>query len=379
MEEYMSKAKRILFLCLAIMLIATVAVTACAPAATPTEAPTAAPAKPASTAVPAATAVPPTKAPTVAPTPIPAKCEKMANAPTVKAGEWGSPDKPLVITYVPSGDTGKITKAGTAIADCLSKETGLTIKIEVGTSFGGSIEAMGAQKAQIGFLNTFSVLLAVAKYQVVPAMAVVRKYATPAGFPDPDAALKDTPQDFYKAEFLTKTTSGINTLADLKGKTFCFVEPNSTSGYVVPNIILKSQGIDPTKDFKNVVMAGGHDKVAIAVYKGDCDAGVTFVDTRTDTSYKLYETYKDIGTVLKVFYLSDRLPNDGIQYIKQLDPKVQAALTAGLEAMSADPGGKQILKALYNVDLYKKIEPTYYDAFTAALKAAGVDPVTLVK
>ncbi len=26
-------------------------------------------------------------------------------------------------------------------------------------------------------------------------------------------------------------------------------------------------------------MAGGHDKVAIAVYKGDCDAGVTFVDT----------------------------------------------------------------------------------------------------
>jgi phosphonate transport system substrate-binding protein len=373
MEEYMSNAKRSLFLCLAIVLIATVAVTACAPAAAPTEAPTAEPAKP------AATAVPPTVAPTVAPTAIPAKCDKLADAPTVKAGEWGSPDKPLVITYVPSGDTGKITKAGTAIADCLSKMTGLTIKIEVGTSMGGSIEAMGAQKAQVGFLNTFSVLLAEAKYQVIPGMAVVRNYATPDGYADPDAALKGTPQDFYKAEFLTKTTSGINTLADLKGKTFCFVEPNSTSGYIVPRIILKANGIDPDKDFKNVINAGGHDKVAIAVYKGDCDAGVTFVDTRTDASYKLYETYKDIGTVLKVFYLSDRLPNDGVQYIKQLDPKVQAALTEGLTVMSADPGGKAILKALYNVTLYKKIEATYYDAFTAALKKAGVDPATLVK
>jgi len=368
----MFEGKRTLFLCLAIALIATVLFTACAPAATPTKAPE--PTKP------AATEVPPTKAATVPPTAVPAaKCEPMANPPVVKAGEWGSPENPLVITYVPSGDTGKITKAGTAIADCLSKITGLSIKIEVGTSMGASIEAMGAQKAQVGFLNTFSVLLAQAKYQVIPAMAVVRNYATPEDYPDPDGALKGTPQDFYKAEFLTRVDSGINTLADLKGKTFCFVDPNSTSGYVVPNIILKSNGIDPEKDFKNIIMAGGHDKVAIAVYKGDCDAGVTFVDTRTDASYKLYETYKDIGTALKVFYLSDRLPNDGVQYIKQLDPKVQEAITSGLEVMSADPGGKAILKALYNVDLYKRVEPTYYDSFTAALKAAGIDPASLVK
>ena len=60
-------------------------------------------------------------------------------------------------------------------------------------------------------------------------------------------------------------------------------------------------GLIRKKILKAVINAGGHDKVAIAVYKGDCDAGVTFVDTRTDASYKLYETYKDIGTVLKVF------------------------------------------------------------------------------
>jgi phosphonate transport system substrate-binding protein len=322
----MSKAKKVMFLCLAIVLIATVAITACAP-----------------------------------------------------AKKWGTPEDPIVITFVPSGDTGKITKAGTQIADWLAKKTGLSFKIEVGTSFGASIEAMGAQKAQVGFLNTFSVLLAEQKYGVVPAIAVVRKYATPAGFADPDAALKDSMQSFYKAEFLTKTDSGINSIADLKGKTFCFVEPNSTSGYIIPRIILKANGVDPDKDFKNVINAGGHDKVAIAVYKGDCDAGVTFVDTRTDASYKLFETYKDIGTVLKVFYLSDRIPNDGVQYIKQLDAATQKVITDALMDMSVDATAKQFLKDLYNINGYLRIDAKFYDAFGATLKAAGVDPATLVK
>ena len=108
------------------------------------------------------------------------------------------PDNPVVITFVPSGDTGQITKAGSAIADCLAQMTGLNFNIEVGTSFGASIEAMGAQKAQVGFLNTFSVLLAEAKYQVVPALAVVRNYATPEGYPDPDAGIGGYPADILQ-------------------------------------------------------------------------------------------------------------------------------------------------------------------------------------
>ncbi len=58
---------------------------------------------------PEATTAPVAEA-TVAPTaPPPPNCTKMANAITPKAGELGSPDKPVVITFVPSGDTGKIT------------------------------------------------------------------------------------------------------------------------------------------------------------------------------------------------------------------------------------------------------------------------------
>jgi phosphonate transport system substrate-binding protein len=323
----------------------------------------------------------PTKVVTNTPAPTatlpPLKCEKMANPPTVAAGQPGSADKPIVIGFVPSGDTGRIARAGNGIADCLNKITGLNFKIEVGTSFAATIEAMGANKAQVGFLNTFSVLLARQKYQIVPALAVLRKYNTNAIDPDKEQAGKLTA--YYKGQFIASKASGIKSFADMKGKTFCFVDPNSTSGYIIPNIILKANGINSEKDFKGVQNAGSHDNVGIAVYKGDCDAGVSYIDVLTDAAANLKGKYPDILDKVTYVAVTDKIPNDGVQYVKELDAKVQAAITDGLLAMSADPGGNATLRLLYTIDGFQKIDATFYDEFTGVLKKAGVDPATLVK
>src|SRR5512143_1454233 len=278
--------KRLTFVLLALTVALSLALAACAPAPTPTEAPAptqALPATEAPTEAPttAATVAPPTPTP-----PPPPVCDKLADAPEAPAaGALGAADNPIVITFVPSGDTGKITKAGTAIADCLTKMTGLTFQIEVGTSFAASIEALGAEKAQVGFLNTFSVLLAEAKYGIIPGLAVMRKYNT--NDVDPDKDLKGQLEPFYKGQFIANVASGIKDFPDLKGKTFCFVDPNFTSGYIVPRIILAAKGINPDTDFAATQNAGSHPNVAIAVYQGDCDAGVTFINGLTDASAKL--------------------------------------------------------------------------------------------
>ncbi len=378
--------KKSLHLLLAVMAVVVLAVSACAPAATtpaPTQPPaptaTEAPATEAPTATEAATA---TEAPTAVPPtntpPPPPACTKLPDAPAAPAaGKLGSADNPIVITFVPSGDTGKITKAGTAIADCLTQMTGLTFKMEVGTTFAASIEAMGAEKAQVGFLNTFSVLLAEQKYKVVPALVAIRKYAT--NDLDPDKELGGQLEPFYKGQFIANVSANITKFEDLKGKTFCFVDPNSTSGYIVPRIILKAHGIDPDTDFSATQNAGSHPNVAIAVYKGDCDAGVTFINVLTDASANLQATYPDIADKVKVWAVTDRIPNDGMQFIKSLDPKLQAVIVEGMLAMAQDPGGKAVLKSLYNYDAFQKVEPTFYDDFGKVLKAAGVDPATLVK
>lgn len=359
--------KRSIYSLIAALALAAIVLSACGTPAT--EAPTAVPVVPSETSAPAEPA-----ATATIPAPV---CSKLADAPTVAAGELGSPDKPIVITFVPSGDTGKITKAGTGIADCLSAMTGLTFKIEVGTTFAASIEAMGAEKAQVSFLNTFSVLLAEQKYGIVPALVAIRKYAT--NDLDPDNALKDQLEPFYKGQFIASTASGIKSFADLKGKTFCFVDPNSTSGYIVPRIILKANGVDPDADLKATQNAGSHPNVAIAVYKGDCDAGVTFINVLTDSAANLAATYPDIADKVAVFAVTDRIPNDGMQFIKTLDPKLQAVIVEGMLAMAQDPGGKAVLKSLYNYDSFQKVEPTFYNDFAAVLQKAGVDPATLVK
>lgn len=367
------------YLVLVLVLVLAIAVVACQPAPTPTPVPpppptAVPPPPPATTAPPAPTAAPttaaaaPTTAPVAGPTATtpPPNCTKQDSiAVAAAAGGFGTADKPIVMTFVPSGDVPTITKAGTAIADCLTKITGLNYKIEVGTSFGASIEAMGADKAQIGFLNTFSILLAQSKYGIVPVLVSLRTY-------------KGKLENYYQGQFIANKKANIKSVADLKGKTFCFVEPNSTSGYIIPDIVLRANGIVPEKDFKATQNAGSHDNVAIAVYKGDCDAGATFVDVRTDSD-PIKKSYPDILDKVDAFFITDNIPNDGMQVTKGFDPKLRDATVKGMMFISNDAGGKVMLRSLYSYNAMAEIKPDFYDPFLALLKKAGVDPASMVK
>ncbi len=361
-------------LLLVLALVLAIVVVACQPAPTPTPVP---PTRPPATTVP--TAAPATTAATAAPTAAPAtsapagptatvpppNCAKQDNfAVTVAAGQLGAADKPIVMTFVPSGDVPTITRAGTAIADCLSKLTGLTYKIEVGTSFGASIEAMGADKAQIGFLNTFSILLAQQKYGVVPVLVSLRTY-------------KGKLENFYQGQFIANKSKNIKAVADLKGKKFCFVDPTSTSGTIIPQIVLKANSIDPEKDL-TTQFAGSHDNVAIAVYKGDCDAGATFVDVRTDSA-PIKANYPDILDKVDAFFITDNIPNDGLQVTKNFPANLKDATVKGMMFISNDAGGKVMLRSLYSYNAMAEIKPDFYDPFLALMKKAGVDPAAMVK
>ena len=189
--------------------------------------------------------------------------------------------------------------------------------------------------------------------------------------------MKDSPTNLLLSKKAAE--SGVKTLADLKGKTFCFVDPNSTSGYIIPRIILAANGINPDVDFAATQNAGSHPNVAIAVYQGDCDAGVTFINVLTDAAANLQATYPDITDKVKVFAVSDRIPNDGMQFIQSFDPELKSVIVEGMLAMAEDPGGKAVLKSLYNYDAFQEVDTAFYNDFLAVLQAAGVDPASLVK
>lgn len=79
----------------------------------------------------------------------------------------------------------------------------------------------------------------------------------------------------YFAITVTHPRSGVDSLADLKGRTFAFGDKGSTSGYLIPLHHMMQQGIDPEKYFSRVIHTK-HQAIQLAVTRGELDAGADY-------------------------------------------------------------------------------------------------------
>lgn len=224
--------KRTSYWVFVVVMVAVLVLAACAPAATPAPA----------TAVPP-TAVPPTAVPPTAvpPTPEPA---------------IGSPEHPIKVLFVPSVEANKIIAGGEIMAEALNKATGLTYEVSVPTSFAATIEEMCASPTDsIGFIPALGYVFASQLCGVdVEFKAVRRGFAV------------------YWAQILVARDSDIQDISDLDGKKWGYVDAASTSGYMVPLVMLNDAGVKPSES----VETGGHPQAVNAVYNGQVDFATTF-------------------------------------------------------------------------------------------------------
>jgi phosphonate transport system substrate-binding protein len=270
----------------------------------------------------------------------------------------GTEKNPIVMSFVPSGDTQEILASGEQLAKMVSDKTGLVVTANVGTDFAAVREAMCAGKVSIGWLNTFNYVLSHEKCGVDVALATVRFGAAT-----------------YKGQIIVRADSGITTLADLKGKVMCWVDPNSTSGYIIPRIMLKANGIDPDKDFSKTVEAGSHNNVVTQVYNGDCDAGATFVDARSS----IEADFPDVMDKVVVLATTTDIPNDGVDFVKDFPADTRDKIVTALLDIASTDDGKAALKTLYSIDGLQQVDNSFYDTFRADLSKAGINIEDLVK
>ena len=277
----------------------------------------------------------------------------------------------LVMAFVPSGEAQTILQTGNRVAHLLEIATGYSFESFVATSYAGVIEAMGANRADIGWLNTFSYVIAHQKYGVEVRLVTVR-----FGLP------------YYRAEIIAQANSGINSLADLQGKRFAFVDPASTSGYLFPLAGLKKAGYDPQKFFGQTVFAGSHNNVVLAVYQGRVDAGAVYEDARGSVQ----KTLPDVMQKVKVVWRSDPIPNDTVSLREGLPAAVKDRVTKALLRFSEQPAGLDALKALYEIEAladyellvskYKVRVPSldaFYDPVRDVARYAGINLEELIK
>lgn len=81
----------------------------------------------------------------------------------------------------------------------------------------------------------------------------------------------------YHSVLVARKDKGYKTLQDLKGKKLGFADPDSTSGYLVPNVTLPEAIGMPVKEFfASTGFGGGHENLVLEVLKGNFDAGTTW-------------------------------------------------------------------------------------------------------
>jgi len=109
----------------------------------------------------------------------------------------------------------------------------------------------------------------------------------------------------YFAITVTNSKSGINSVEDLKGKTFAFGDKGSTSGYLIPFYNFQKLGIDPETYFSKVIYTK-HQAIEMQVTRGELDAGADYNRNRNAMIEQGLIKAEDS----KIIWQSDPLPND---------------------------------------------------------------------
>jgi phosphonate transport system substrate-binding protein len=168
--------------------------------------------------------------------------------------------------YLPNESTEEYAEYRSGIQDDLSAALGIKVTEINAADYNAVVEAMRTKHADIASFGPVTYVQAVERAGV-EAMVVVAPFG-------------DKSQAGYTSKIIVKAGSPLKNLQDLRGKTFAFVDPSSTSGNYVPTLELMNAFPGMTNEdfhtngrfFSSVSYSGRHQNGLQAVLNGDVDA-----------------------------------------------------------------------------------------------------------
>jgi len=254
----------------------------------------------------------------------------------------------LNMGLVPSEDPRVIMNDNKVLLDELQKSMQMEIKPFVATDYNGVIEALRSKRLDIALLGPFSYVLAttVADVEAFALLETQRQGAT------------------YRSVIIARKDHGIHNLKDLSGKTFAFVDPGSTSGFLFPKAGLIKAGYDPNKYFSRVIFSGGHDASAIAVQNGKVDAAAV-ADALLETAYNRGMLKED---EVAVIWTSEAIPGAPIVYRRDLPEELKAKIRAAFGQIRDVPWGPKS-----TIKRWVPVKDSDYDVIRETAKLLGLD------
>jgi phosphonate transport system substrate-binding protein len=239
----------------------------------------------------------------------------MAMAPTAHAANAADcPNDGVVRFGVEPFDTStKLIPIYDHIGKLLGEKIGCEVKIFIATNYNAEIEAMRSGKLEIGQFGPLGYVLA---HQVAKAEAVAA-YSS-----------KDGKPNTYWASLVTYPGSGIKTVTDIRGHSFAFSDPASTSGHLFPAYGLRKAGLDPDKDIK-ALYAGSHTASYEALYNHKVDAGELNSEQLESATQRGH--YKEGDMVF--LWKSDPIPTDPVSVRGDLPAAFKERVTKALQTL----------------------------------------------
>lgn len=232
----------------------------------------------------------------------------------------------LRLGLVPYLSASTISAAHERLGEYLSKALSVPVEITVGDSYGDAIDRMAKGEFDMVELSPMAYAKASGRMKLrCLVQTIADGSATASGY------------------IFVREDSPRRTLEDLKGATFGFVDPMSTSGYLLATKVLKDRGFDLKKDVARAEFLGNHEAVLLAVMEGRVDVGATY-----QGSFNSLRRTKGIDPLtFRVVAKTPRTPRDILCVRPDLPPEVAEAITSSLLVLSGrERAGREILGPL---------------------------------
>ncbi len=229
---------------------------------------------------------------------VDANDDLVADTPTDSA-KWRDP-RVLIFAYTPVEDPAMYSKVWDEFIDHLEALTGKEVRFFPVQSNAAQLEAMRAGRLHVAGFNTGSTPIAVNCVGFVPFAMMSAKDGSYG----------------YQMEIITYPGSGIDSIADLQGRTLAFTSPTSNSGFKAPSALLKSEfDYVADSDYKTAY-SGSHDNSILGVVNKDYDSAAI----ANEVLFRMLARDVVNAADYKTIYKSATFPTTGYGVSNDLNP-----------------------------------------------------------
>ena len=244
----------------------------------------------------------------------------LAAGALASCGSASAEDNVFTIAYAPNESTEQSADARNGLAGDLSEVLGCEVEEIQASDYNAIIEALRTGKADMAYMGGLNLALGVERAGIEP---IVMK----ADNGDPEKAV------YHSLLITSSENEDIYSIEDIQGKTMAFVDPNSTSGNLIPTseIIkafpdenLNSDMLHTNGEFFEAVsFSGKHQAGLQAVIMGDVDVA--------PISDQILEAEIAAGNAsaddIRIIHESAPIPSEAMVVGKHVDEETREQLT----------------------------------------------------